>query len=91
VLRATGAIANKAWAVRYELKGQDISKSVFGDGFKFYQGNRINPATTTLVDLYITRTSARKLTDLRFAIQLLPHQSQPAIDTVFFAVTGGGH
>jgi len=85
VLKATGGQANKAWTVRYKLKGQDISGSVLGQGFKFYQAIRINPATTTLVDLYITRTASRGPTDLRLSTQLLPHQGQPATDTILFA------
>jgi len=85
VLKATGGQANKAWTVRYKLKGQDISGSVLGQGFKFYQANRINPAATTLVDLHVTRTASRGPTDLRLSTQLLPHQGQPATDTILFA------
>ena len=85
VLKATRTGPSKAWDVRYKLKGQDITRRVLGTGFKFYQGNRINPATTTSLDLFITRTSFRGPSSLRLATELLPHQGQPVMDTILFA------
>lgn len=91
VLKATRSGASNGWAVRYTLKGHDISGSVLGRGFKFYQKDRINPATTTPVDVYLTRTAFRGPANLRLINQLLPHEGQPAIDTLLFAAPGVTH
>ena len=91
VLKATQAGTTGAWAIRYSLKGQDITSRVLGPGFKFYQGNRINPSTTTVVDLILTRTSARGPSGLRLATQLLPHEGQPVMNTVVFATSSAAH
>lgn len=85
VLKATGA--GKGWTVRYQLNGQDISRDVLGHGFKFYRKNRINPATTALVDVYLTRTAFRGRASLRLTTLLLPHEGQPAIDALLFATS----
>jgi hypothetical protein len=46
VLHATLAGTHRGWTVRYKLHGQDITSSVLGKGFEFYQGNRIEPKST---------------------------------------------
>ena len=85
VLKAARAGAGKAWDVRFALKGRDITKDVFGPGFKFYRADRINPNTATVVDLTFTRTSSRGPSGLRLTARLLPHQGRPPMDTVVFA------
>jgi hypothetical protein len=88
VLRATANLPDKSWTTRFELKGKDISADVFGRGFTFYRGDRINPATSTAVDVYVTRTTSPKATDLHLSTQLLPHRGQPPISAVLFATDG---
>lgn len=85
VLKAAQTGATKAWGVRFTLKGWDITSRVLGRGFKFYQADRINPNTATVVDVTFTRTSSRGSSGLRLTTQLLPHQGRPAMDTVIFA------
>lgn len=91
VLKATRIRSSSGWDVQFKLKGQDITSRVLGRGFKFYQDNRINPATNTLVDLYLTRTSSPGASRLQLATQLLPHEGQPVMDAVLFATPGITH
>jgi len=48
--------------------------------------SRINPRTKTSVDVYFARTASRRPAPLHLTTLLLPHQGQPALDTIVFSV-----
>ena len=64
---------------------------MLGPGFKFYRQDRISPAATTVVDLYLTRTSSHGPSGLRLTTELLPHQGQPVMDQVTFVAPSSAH
>jgi hypothetical protein len=91
VLKGKRKGSSGMWDVHYKLKGRDITPQVLGAGFKFYQRDRINPASSTAVDLYLTRISSHGSSGLRLTTELLPHQGQPVMDRVILVAPSRTH
>ena len=91
VLKGKRVGSSGMWDVHYKLKGREITPQVLGPGFKFYRQDRINPATTTVVDLYLTRTSSHGPSDLRLTTELLPHRGQPVMNQVSLVAPSSTH
>jgi hypothetical protein len=85
--RLTGATA--AWNVQFKLGSSDVTSDVVStSGYKFYQGNRLNPTTTHTVDLYLTRTSSTGSADIAVDMSLLAHDGSAVMDSVRVAGVG---
>lgn len=88
-LKAAVSGSTSAWNVQFSLGGTNITGSVTGNGYEFYQSNRLNPLTSKTVDLYITRTSSSGDASLNLDLSLLPHMGSDTVDMMRVGTSSG--
>jgi len=82
VLKATPTGTTAAWSLQFKLANTDVTNNVLSGGFKLYKDNRLNPLSTKIIDLYITRTESSGDTNFALNLELIPHNGSDTVDSL---------
>jgi len=82
VLKATATGSTNAWSLSFKLGATDVTNSVLTSGFMFYKTDRLNPLTTKIIEVYITRTLSTGSTNFALNLELMPHNGSDNVDSM---------